>query len=162
MGTHRHLNITYLDDLGNPLFQAHGAVPLLVDRNHPEVVSVKVTGVENKGTSTSGSFYVQALRQGRALVRLTLQNNPHRTEFVLIRVGSYISPRNPVLHVGSLHDAPCVDTTHGSNGCILTYAILRLIWDPRITVTDSLNNLSYTLITNYTDTLLININPYLH
>ena len=68
VGTHHHLNITYLDDLGNPFFQAYGAVPLLVNTNHPEVVSVKVTGVENKGTSTSGSFYVQALGQGRALV----------------------------------------------------------------------------------------------
>lgn len=104
VGTHRHLNITYLDDLGNPFFQAHGAVPLLVDTDHPEVVSVKVTGVENKGISTIGSFYVQALQQGRALVRLTLQNNPQRTEFILIRVGAYISPRNPVLHVGGRHN----------------------------------------------------------
>ena len=39
---------------------------------------------------------------------------------------------------GSLHDAPCVDTTQGSGGCILTSAILRLIWDPGIIVTDSL------------------------
>jgi len=45
--------------VGNPFFQAHGAVPLLVDTDHPEVVSVKVTGVENKGISTTGSFYVQ-------------------------------------------------------------------------------------------------------
>ena len=40
--------------------------------------------------------------------------------------------------LGSLHDAPCVDTTQGSDGCILTSAILRLIWDPRITMTGSL------------------------
>ena len=38
----------------------------------------------------------------------------------------------------SLHDAPCVDTTQGSGGCILTSAILRLIWDLGITVTDRL------------------------
>ena len=38
----------------------------------------------------------------------------------------------------SLQDAPCVDTTQGSGGCILTSTILRLIWDPGITVTDSL------------------------
>lgn len=104
VGTHQHLNITYLDDLGNPFFQAHGAVPLLVDTDHPEVVSVKVTGVENKGISTIGSFYVQALQQGRALVRLTFQDNPQQSEFILIRVGAYISPRNPVLHVGSHHN----------------------------------------------------------
>ena len=35
--------------------------------------------------------------------------------------------------LGSLQDAPCVDTTQGSKGCILTSAILRLICDPRIT-----------------------------
>ena len=35
----------------------------------------------------------------------------------------------------SLHDAPCVDTTQGSGGCILTSTILRLIWDPGITMT---------------------------
>lgn len=104
VGTHQHLNITYLDDLGNPFFQAHGAVPLLVDTDHPEVVSVKVTGVESKGISTIGSFYVQALQQGRALVRLTFQDNPQQSEFILIRVGAYISPRNPVLHVGSHHN----------------------------------------------------------
>ena len=40
--------------------------------------------------------------------------------------------------LGSLHDAPCVDTMQGSGGCILISAILRLIWDPGITVTDSL------------------------
>ena len=40
--------------------------------------------------------------------------------------------------LGSLHDAPCVDTMQGSGGCILTSAILRLIWEPGITVTNSL------------------------
>ena len=40
--------------------------------------------------------------------------------------------------LGSLQDAPCVDTTQGSDGCILTYAILRFISDPGITVTGSL------------------------
>ena len=40
--------------------------------------------------------------------------------------------------LGSLHDARCVDTTQGSGGCILTSAILRLIWDTGITVIDSL------------------------
>ena len=40
--------------------------------------------------------------------------------------------------LGSLHDAPCVDTTQGSDGCILISAILRFIWDLGITVTDSL------------------------
>ena len=40
--------------------------------------------------------------------------------------------------LGILHDAPCVNTTQGSGGCILTSAILRLIWDPGITVIGSL------------------------
>ena len=40
--------------------------------------------------------------------------------------------------LGSLQDAPCVDTTQGSSGCILTSAFHRLIWDPGIIVTDSL------------------------
>ena len=40
--------------------------------------------------------------------------------------------------LGSLQDAPCVDTTQGNGGCILTSAILRLIWDLGITVTGSL------------------------
>ena len=40
--------------------------------------------------------------------------------------------------LGSLHDAPYVDTTQGSDGCILTAEILRWIWDPGIRVTDSL------------------------
>ena len=35
-------------------------------------------------------------------------------------------------------EAPCVYTTQGSGGCILTSAILKLIWDPGITVTGSL------------------------
>ena len=41
-------------------------------------------------------------------------------------------------YLGSLQDAPCVDTAQGSGGCILTSAILRLIWDPGIIVTGSL------------------------
>ena len=40
--------------------------------------------------------------------------------------------------LGSLQDAPCFYTTQGSGGCILTSAILRLIWDPAIPVTGSL------------------------
>ena len=40
--------------------------------------------------------------------------------------------------LGSLQDAPCVDTTQGSGGCILTSTILRLIWDPGIIVNDNL------------------------
>ena len=40
--------------------------------------------------------------------------------------------------LGSVLDAPCVYTTQGRGGCILTSAILRLIWDPRITMNDSL------------------------
>ena len=40
--------------------------------------------------------------------------------------------------IGSLQDAPCVDTTQDSGGCILTSAIIRLIWDFRIIVTCSL------------------------
>ena len=40
--------------------------------------------------------------------------------------------------LGSLQDAPCVDTTQGSGGCILTSAILRLIWDPGITMIGNL------------------------
>ena len=40
--------------------------------------------------------------------------------------------------LGSLQDAPCVDTTQGSGGCILSSAILTLIWDHGIIVTDSL------------------------
>ena len=40
--------------------------------------------------------------------------------------------------IGSLQDAPCFYTTQGSGGCILTSAILRLIWDPGITMTGSL------------------------
>ena len=40
--------------------------------------------------------------------------------------------------LGSLHNAPCVDTTQGSGGCILTSVILKLNWDPSIIVTGSL------------------------
>ena len=40
--------------------------------------------------------------------------------------------------LGSLQDAPCVDTTQVSGGCILTYTILRLIWDPGMTMIGSL------------------------
>ena len=40
--------------------------------------------------------------------------------------------------LGILQDAPCVDTTQGSGGCILTSTILKLIWDPGITMIGSL------------------------
>ena len=40
--------------------------------------------------------------------------------------------------LGSPQDAPGVDTTQGSGGCILTSAILKLIWDPGITMTENL------------------------
>jgi hypothetical protein len=38
-------NITHLDDLGNLFLQTRGPVTILVDTDHPDVVSVKVTGV---------------------------------------------------------------------------------------------------------------------
>ena len=40
--------------------------------------------------------------------------------------------------LGSPQDAPGVDTMQGSGECMLTLAILRLIWDPWITVTGNL------------------------
>ncbi|KAH9331454.1 hypothetical protein KI387_003562, partial [Taxus chinensis] len=99
-GFHQLLDITYHDNLGIPFFEAQGVVPLFVETNHPDIVSVKVSDIDNMGSLTNTRLYLQALQEGRALVRIIFQKNQQNAEYILIRVGAYISPRNPVLHVG--------------------------------------------------------------
>ncbi|ERN13772.1 hypothetical protein AMTR_s00049p00191680 [Amborella trichopoda] len=99
VGASQKLAVNYHDSLGIPFFEA-GAVPLSIDTNHPDVVSILNLNEENYTLSNIQSIHLKALHYGRALVRISINNNPKVSAYVLVSVGAYISPQNPVLQVG--------------------------------------------------------------
>jgi nuclear pore complex protein Nup210 len=75
-----------------------------VEANHPEIVAVHVDSQlvsEGEIQVTKTQVLVKALKQGTALVRVHLASDPDIADFLLVRVGAYVSPREPVVHLGS-------------------------------------------------------------
>lgn len=40
------------------------------------------------------------MQHGRALVRISIDRIPQKSDYILISVGAHIHPQNPVLHIG--------------------------------------------------------------
>ncbi|CAB4305668.1 unnamed protein product [Prunus armeniaca] len=97
VGAELSLPVVYLDALGNPFYEAYGAVLFDVVTNSPDVVSI------NKNNTHGGSrnIHLKAMRHGRALVRISIDRIPQKSDYILISVGAHIHPQNPVLHIGS-------------------------------------------------------------
>ncbi|XP_062106942.1 nuclear pore complex protein GP210 isoform X1 [Humulus lupulus] len=105
VGSEISLPVTYRDSLGNPFYEAHGTVLFEFVTNYPDVVFI------NKTQDGSGNIYIKAIRHGRALLRISIDNIPQKSDYVLvscltayrslIAVGAHIHPQNPVLPKGS-------------------------------------------------------------
>ncbi|KAJ8622832.1 hypothetical protein MRB53_031361 [Persea americana] len=100
VGAKLKLVIKYTDALGNPFYEASDVVPFDVETNYPDVVSIQTLKEENKTRDCHGIFYIQAIRRGRALVQISINDSALKAVYLLISVGAHISPQNPVLHVG--------------------------------------------------------------
>ncbi|KAG0553510.1 hypothetical protein KC19_12G017200 [Ceratodon purpureus] len=101
VGTDQKLAVTLRDGLGVPFLESEVTVPIILDTNRADLISVKVADYENISGSTKVTILVQAMKQGSALVRITYRNNPHVVDWILINVGAYVFPRSPVLHIGN-------------------------------------------------------------
>ncbi|XP_065001003.1 nuclear pore complex protein GP210-like isoform X1 [Musa acuminata AAA Group] len=94
------LDIGYSDYLGYPFAEAHGVVPLEVETNHPDVLSIFMSSKDNNSTHGNEHVLIEAKKPGNALVRISINRNPRNADFILVSVGAQLYPRNPVLHVG--------------------------------------------------------------
>ncbi|KAM0958021.1 hypothetical protein EV1_023125 [Malus domestica] len=98
VGAEISLPVVYLDVLGNPFYEAHGAVLFDMATNSPDVVSINNSSNTHVG---SGNIHLKAMRHGRALVRISIHRMPQKSDYILVSVGAHIHPQNPVLRTGS-------------------------------------------------------------
>ncbi|XP_072999237.1 nuclear pore complex protein GP210 [Typha latifolia] len=94
------LIIKYCDHLGYMFTEAKGVVPMDVETNYPDIVSVSFPKNENNTHITDEFVILQARSPGRALVRISIGHNPRKADFILVTVGAQLYPRNPVVHLG--------------------------------------------------------------
>ncbi|MED6170545.1 hypothetical protein PIB30_032004 [Stylosanthes scabra] len=95
LGAEFDLPTSFYDSLGNPFYEAYNAVPSYIESNYPDILHINGTA-DGKGT-----VHVKGIREGKALVRVSISEAPQKSDYVLIRVGAHIHPQNPVVHIGS-------------------------------------------------------------
>ncbi|XP_058778625.1 nuclear pore complex protein GP210 isoform X1 [Vicia villosa] len=95
VGAELDLPTTFYDTLGNPFYEACNAMRFYAETNYPDVLAV------NKTADGKGNVSIKAIRHGKALVRVAFSEAQQKSDYVLIRVGAHVYPRNPVLHIGS-------------------------------------------------------------
>ncbi|XP_045812556.1 nuclear pore complex protein GP210 isoform X2 [Trifolium pratense] len=95
VGAEFDLPTTFYDTLGNPFYEAYNAVRVYAETNYPDVLAI------NKTADGKGNIHIKAIRHGKALVRVAISEAQQKSDYVLIRVGAHVYPRNPVLHIGS-------------------------------------------------------------
>ncbi|KAI9197959.1 hypothetical protein LWI28_007429 [Acer negundo] len=95
VGAELEIPISYYDALGNPFHEAHNAIFYHAETNYRDIVSIDDTRYSN------GNIHLKALRHGRALVQVSINNSPRKSDYVLISVGAHVYPLDPVLHVGN-------------------------------------------------------------
>ncbi|KDP46416.1 hypothetical protein JCGZ_10256 [Jatropha curcas] len=96
IGTELHLPIRYFDALGNPFYEAHN-VHYHAETNYHDIVSIDTK-------NGSGTLHLKAMRHGRALLRVSFNSNPQKSDYMLISVGAHIFPQNAILHQGTSLD----------------------------------------------------------
>ncbi|TYI63709.1 hypothetical protein E1A91_D09G035200v1 [Gossypium mustelinum] len=94
VGAEIELSISYHDAIGNPFYEASNVILHHAETNYPDVVSVN-------NTRDTNMIHLKAMRHGRALLRVSIDNHPQKSDYMLISVGAYVHPQNPVLHQGS-------------------------------------------------------------
>ncbi|KAK9272744.1 hypothetical protein L1049_003121 [Liquidambar formosana] len=95
VGGELELPINYCDVLGNPFLEAYNVIPYAAETNYPSIVSL------NDTRDGKGSIYLKAIGHGRALVRISMNHSPEKSDYMLISVGAHLYPQNPVLHQGT-------------------------------------------------------------
>ncbi|KAK8631457.1 hypothetical protein V6N13_028245 [Hibiscus sabdariffa] len=94
VGAEIELPISYYDALGYPFYEASNVILHCAETNSPDVVSVN-------NTCDTNMIHLKAIRHGRALLRVSIENHPQKSDYMLISVGAHVQPQNPVLHQGS-------------------------------------------------------------
>ncbi|XP_074574231.1 nuclear pore complex protein GP210 [Curcuma longa] len=94
------LIVTYSDYLGYPFTEAHGVVPLDIETNRPDVLSIFMSPKADDNMLSNGIIILEAKNPGNALVRISINDDPRKADFVLVSVGVQLYPRSPVLQVG--------------------------------------------------------------
>lgn len=95
------LLIGYCDELGYTFSEAHGVVSLDVETNYPDIVSIHMPNGNNTNSLGGyGNVFLEARSPGKALVMVTINDNPKKADFILVSVGGDVYPRNPVVQVG--------------------------------------------------------------
>ncbi|KAF5204727.1 Nuclear pore membrane glycoprotein [Thalictrum thalictroides] len=95
VGAEHELVIKYYDALGNPFHEAYNAVQFNVETNYPNVLSI------NKAHGGNGNIHLKALRHGTALIRVSMNKDPHKSDYMMISVGAHLYPHNAVIDLGS-------------------------------------------------------------
>ncbi|KAF9666359.1 hypothetical protein SADUNF_Sadunf16G0221300 [Salix dunnii] len=95
VGANLDLPISYFDASGNPFYEAHDVISYHAETNYHEIVSIVQTRNGN------GTIHLKAMQTGRALVRVSMNSNPQKFDYILVSVGAHLHPQNPVLQHGS-------------------------------------------------------------
>lgn len=95
IGANLDLPISYFDASGNPFYEAYDVISYRAETNYHEIVSVVLTRNGN------GTIHLKAMQTGRALVRVSMNSNTRKFDYILVSVGAHIYPQNPVLQHGS-------------------------------------------------------------
>ncbi|GAY46849.1 hypothetical protein CUMW_100160 [Citrus unshiu] len=98
VGAECEIPISYYDALGTPFHEAHNVILYHAETNYHDVVSINYT------LNGSGKIYLKAKQHGRALVQVSMNRSPQKSDYVLVSVGAQLYPQNPVLHVGGSLD----------------------------------------------------------
>jgi nuclear pore complex protein Nup210 len=86
--------------LGIPFLESGDAIPIVLDTNRADVISIKVADYDQSMDSTNVTIIVQALRQGTALARVIYKSDPQIVDWIMIKVGAYVSPQSATVHIG--------------------------------------------------------------
>ncbi|CAK9273031.1 unnamed protein product [Sphagnum jensenii] len=98
VGTDQQFVIVFRDNLGIPFLESGDAIPIVLDTNRADVISIKVADYDQSMDSTNVTII--ALRQGTALVRVIYKSDPQIVDWIMIKVGAYVFPQSATVHIG--------------------------------------------------------------
>ncbi|CAK9176162.1 unnamed protein product [Ilex paraguariensis] len=119
------LPIIYCDILGTPFHEAYNVSLFDAETNFPDVLSINGTH------DNSGYIHLKAISQGRALLRIALDSNSEKSDYMMISVGARLYPQNPVLHLGSCLNFSIEDLNNHVSGQWLSGNASVLAVDPQ-------------------------------
>ncbi|XP_039035563.1 nuclear pore complex protein GP210-like [Hibiscus syriacus] len=94
VGAEIELSTSYYDAPGNPFYEASNVILHHAETNSPDVISVN-------STRDTNMIHLKAMRHGRALLRVSIDNCPQKSDYMLISVDAHVQPQNTFLLQGS-------------------------------------------------------------